>query len=83
VERVGESPCAGRPAAHVEIDFKLGTSAPVRGITDAAGAYAVQLAPGTYTVSLPAVRVTGGPHSVTVSGGATTTADFQTDSGIR
>lgn len=77
------SPCAGRPAAHVEIDFSLGSGAPVRGITDTEGAYAVQLAPGTYQVSVGLVRLLSGAKTVTVTAGATVTEDFVFDSGIR
>ena len=82
VERAG-SPCAGRPAAHVEVDFRLGSAAPVRGIPDADGAYAVQLAPGTYTATMSALRMPNGPKTVTVTAGKTVTVDFVFDSGIR
>jgi len=82
VERIG-SPCAGRPAAHVEVDFTLGSKAPVRGITNADGVYAVQLAPGTYQVSIGVLRMMQGPHTVTVRAGQAMTADFVFDSGIR
>ena len=82
VERAG-SPCAGRPAAHIEVDFRLGSGTPVRGITDADGAYAVQLAPGTYTVSISTLRMLNGPKTVKVTAGQTVTVDFQFDSGIR
>ena|SRR5579872_4599441 len=77
------SPCAGRPAAHVEVDFTLGTGAPVRGITNADGAYAVQLAPGTYQVSVGVLRLMSGAKTVTVVAGETVTDDFVFDSGIR
>lgn len=83
VERAGASPCTGRPAAHVEVDFRLGSGAPVRGITNDAGAYAVQLAPGTYAVSISALRTLSGPKTVTVTAGNTVTADYVFDSGIR
>ncbi len=82
VERPG-SPCAGRPAAHVEIDFTAGSGRPVRAITDAAGVYVVQLQPGRYNVSMSVLRVMSGPKSVTVAAGATVTADYVFDSGIR
>ena len=82
VQRVG-SPCAGRPAAHVEIDFRLGSHAPIRGITDSDGAYAVQLAPGIYQVSIGLVHLLSGAKTVTVTGGHTVTDDFVFDSGIR
>jgi hypothetical protein len=82
VERAS-SPCAGRPASHVEIDFQSGAHPPVRGITDASGGYAVQLAPGTYAVSMSVLRIMTGPHSVTVAAGQTLTANYVFDSGIR
>lgn len=83
VERVGASPCAGRPAAHIEVDFRLASGAPIRGITNADGAYAVQLAPGTYTVTISTQRLLNGPKTVAVAAGKTVTADFLFDSGIR
>jgi carboxypeptidase family protein len=83
VQRIGASPCAGRPAAHVEVDFRLGSASPVRGITNTDGAYAVQLAPGTYDVSVSALRVLNGPKTVKVTAGKTVTVDFVFDTGIR
>ena len=80
---LGGSPCSGRPAAHVEIDFSLGSKPPVRGITDAEGNSAVQLAPGAYQVSIGVLRLLSGPHTVYVDAGKTVTADFVFDSGIR
>lgn len=82
VEQAG-SPCPGRTAAHVEVDFRRGAEEPVRAITGTDGAYSVRLPPGTYVVSIGVLRRLSGPHEVTVTAGATVTADIVFDSGIR
>jgi hypothetical protein len=82
VERA-DSPCPGRAAAHVEVDFRHGAEPPVRAITDVNGDYTVRLAPGSYVVSVGVLRLMSGPKSVTVAAGATVRADIVFDSGIR
>jgi hypothetical protein len=75
--------CSGRPVAGLEIDFAAGgTTAIAR--TDAKGAYSIDLAPGTWTVTLTGHwRVIKGQSTVTVAAGSSVVADFFVDSGIR
>lgn len=73
------SVCQVRPSPNVHLTFdplKPTTTGPVRtATTDAAGAYTITLAPGTYTVTVEYTRF-GGPRQVTVTSGKTVTADF-------
>jgi hypothetical protein len=75
--------CSGRPVAGLEIDFAAGgTTAVAR--TDANGAYSIDLAAGTWTVTLAGHwRVIKGPTAVNVTAGSSVVADFIVDSGIR
>jgi hypothetical protein len=52
-------------------------------VTDTAGAYSINLLPGTYKVTVQNVRLAKGPAQVTVAAGQVTTADFVFDTGIR
>jgi hypothetical protein len=52
-------------------------------VSDAGGAYSINLLPGTYNVAVKNVRMVKGPSQVTVQGGQVTTADFVFDTGIR
>jgi len=82
VEKAGET-CAGRPVASLELDYVAGSSV-TKAVTDANGNYAVELAPGTYTVKLTSyMRVLSGPLNITVAAGSSTTANYILDSGIR
>lgn len=75
--------CSGRPVAGLEIDFATGGTTRVAR-TDAKGAYSVDVAPGTWTVTLTGHwRVIKGPTTVTVTAGSRVVADFFVDSGIR
>ena len=67
----------------VEIAYARG-EATAKTLTDSSGYYTVQLASGTWTVHLKTyMRIISGPTEVTVTAGATTTADYILDSGIR
>jgi hypothetical protein len=83
VEPVNERPCAGRPVAGLEIDFASnGTN--VSTLTGPKGSYAVDLAAGTWTVTLKSyMRIISGPPSVTVTSGSRVVADYLVDSGLR
>jgi hypothetical protein len=75
--------CSGRPVAGLEIDFANGgTTAVAR--TDSNGAYSIDLAPGSWTVTLTGHwRVIKGPTAVSVTAGSSVVANFIVDSGIR
>ena len=76
-------PCAGRPVAGEEIDFS-GRGATVGTRTDSQGAYSVELAEGSWKVSLKTyLRVISGPSTVTVKANASVVADYVVDSGLR
>jgi hypothetical protein len=83
VEPANLPPCAGRPAAGLEIDFTgNGTAAGAR--TDLSGAYSVELAAGTWKVSFKSyMRIISGPPTVTLQAGSRVVADYLVDSGIR
>jgi len=73
-----------KPAAHVELVFRRGTSTPVRVRTDAQGRYAVRLRRGTYSVAVsPAPRIGSGLQPRTVALRAPRRLDFRLDTGIR
>jgi Carboxypeptidase regulatory-like domain len=83
VERVG-SPCPGRPVGGLDISFVRDGSIVGRTVTDSAGRYSLQLAPGTYSVKFDTyMRLISGPASVTVAAGGTVVADYVLDNGIR
>jgi hypothetical protein len=83
VERVG-SPCSGKPAPGLEIDYLAGTTVVGRTITDGAGDYAIRLEPGTYTVAFKNyMRVVSGPTKITIASGSSVVANYILDSGIR
>ena len=84
VERVG-SPCPGRPfgGVHIELD-KRSNGEKSETTTDATGHYSIQVAPGTYDVSIVGyIRLISGVRTVDVAAGQTVRADFVFDSGIR
>jgi hypothetical protein len=71
--------CQVRPYPNVTLTFDpisaSGTGPARTATTDARGAYAIALPPGTYTVSVTFTRF-GGPRQVAVTAGKTVTADF-------
>ncbi|HEX9560916.1 MAG TPA: hypothetical protein VGA76_06745 [Candidatus Dormibacteraeota bacterium] len=76
-------PCAGRPAAGLEIDF-TGNGTAVGTRTDSSGAYSVELPAGTWKVSFKSyMRIISGPPTVKVQAGSGAVADYVVDSGIR
>jgi hypothetical protein len=83
VEPVNERPCAGRPVAGLEIDF-TGSGTTVSTLTGPKGSFTVDLAPGTWKVTLKTyMRILSGPLSVTVTSGSRVVADYLLDSGLR
>jgi hypothetical protein len=81
---IAGSPCPGRPLSGAEIKFSpAGAGVAGTAHTDASGAYAINLLPGTYSVAVQNVRMIKGPAKVTVTSGQVTTADFLFDTGIR
>jgi len=83
VEAANLPPCAGRPAAGLEIDFN-GNGTVVSTRTDSSGAYSVELPAGTWKVSFKTyMRIISGPPTVKVQAGSSLVADYVLDSGIR
>jgi hypothetical protein len=77
------APCRMRPATGVEVDFAWGGKV-VAAQTGADGRYAIELAEGTYQVSVKNhMRIVKGPREVSVKAGSTVNADYVVDSGIR
>ena len=91
--RPDETGCPMRPVADAIVGFRLlsanGAAPEQTAVTDGSGAYMIKLAPGTYTVTLTAVRIAvegspqpsavpaqTGPRQVTVAAGKTVTADL-------
>lgn len=89
----GQSGCPTRPMAGATVRFRLtsasGTQTERTTVTDAAGAYAIALTPGTYSVTLTSTgqaspgssrpsALPGGaaPRQVTVTAGKTMTIDL-------
>jgi hypothetical protein len=78
------SPCAGRPVPNLEVVFTSSSGQVATAKTDSSGDYSVELAPGTWTVTLKSyMRVISGPKSVTVQAGGSVVAHYLVDSGIR
>src|SRR2546430_12673880 len=77
VEQVGQT-CAGRPVPSLEIDYLLGTTVAKRTVTDAKGAYTVDLkVPGTYTVKFNTyMRVVSGATKLDLTGPANLTVIY-------
>jgi len=80
--RVGV-PCE-KPAVGIRVSFLLDGSVVASAVTGAHGRYRVELAPGTYAVSVPRPAGIGGvkPQTVTV-GSAMARLDLFVDTGIR
>ncbi len=83
IQPANQPPCAGRPVGGLEIDF-TGNGTTVGTKTGSIGAYSVELAAGTWKVSLASyMRIISGPPAVTVQAGSNVVADYLVDSGIR
>jgi hypothetical protein len=83
VERI-DSPCSGRAAVGLEIDYVSGGKIAGRTVTDGAGNYAIRLEPGSYTVAFKNyMRVVSGPTKVSLAAGSDVVANYILDSGIR
>lgn len=68
--------CPSHPAAGIEIDFTARGASGVA-VTDADGAYGIELASGTYTVHLKVSNTPlSGPTSIQVSAGQSIRADY-------
>lgn len=79
----GGDACAKRVVAGVEIDYSDGRNS-AAAVTDAAGAYSIDLAAGTWKVSLKTyMRIITGPTVVKVAAGSHVVADYVLDTGIR
>jgi hypothetical protein len=76
-------PCPGRPVPNTIIAFASGSNRATTA-TDSNGHYTVELATGSWDVTLKTFgRLISGPRTVTVSANATTVANYLVDSGIR
>jgi hypothetical protein len=77
-----DSPCPDRPAA-MTVEVVNGTTVAATFTSDAAGAFSVSVAPGTYTLrsksGLPTLR----PTTVVVVDGQYTDVELHADTGIR
>ena len=81
---VPDQPCVGRPVAGLEIDFSAGGTT-IGTQTGPKGGYSVELAAGTWKVSINGskMRIVSGPPTATVEAGASVVANYVVDSGIR
>jgi hypothetical protein len=76
--------CADRPLADVAVEFATDGSRVYTARTDAGGAYQVSLPEAVYRARVLVPRpVVKGPAEVAVRAGASITADYTVDSGIR
>ena len=83
IEAPNQPTCIGRAVGGLEIDF-AGNGAAVSTQTDSSGAYSVELAAGTWKVSIKSyMRIISGPPTVTVQAGSSVVADYVVESGIR
>jgi hypothetical protein len=81
-----ESPCPPRLMSGMTLNFRSGAGSVESTKTDSNGAYSIELAPGSWKVTLvaqPSGRLLRGPTQVSVAAGKVTMADFTVDSGIR
>ncbi|HSS94352.1 MAG TPA: hypothetical protein VLR46_10220 [Candidatus Dormibacteraeota bacterium] len=82
VQPADKQQCSGRPVGGIEIDFS-GEGGTVATRTDSNGHYSVELASGTWKVSVKGyVRIISGPPAVTVSPGAHVVANYVVEPGI-
>lgn len=83
VERIG-SPCPGRPAVGVTVQLTpAGGGAAESATTGNDGRYRIEVAAGRYTVTVKGRPFGAATRTVDVAAGATVSADFVIDSGIR
>jgi hypothetical protein len=83
VEPAGKA-CAGRPVPNLEIDYLQGSTVVAKAVTNASGAYVIDLGPGRYDVALQTyMRVISGPTRLSLAAGTKTVADYVLDNGIR
>jgi hypothetical protein len=79
----GDGACAKRLLPGVEIDYTNGRSTS-RAETDSTGAYSIELAAGTWKVTMKTyMRIISGPTVVAVAAGSHVVADYVLDTGIR
>jgi hypothetical protein len=79
----GGGACAKRLVAGLEIDYSDGRNSGTA-VTDSTGAYSIDLAAGTWKVTLKTyMRIITGPTVVTVAAGSHVVADYVLDTGIR
>jgi hypothetical protein len=86
VEQPGQSPCIRSVAGAVIVALDSGGKEVARATSDAAGAYFLPLAPGTYTISpmpVEGLMGTAAEQSVTVTAGAPLRLEINYDTGIR
>lgn len=82
VEQAGQ-PCTGKAMQGLALDFTSGSTT-IAATTDANGHYTVQLAAGTWQVSVKNyMRIVSGPHTITVHAGDNIVANYVIDSGMR
>jgi hypothetical protein len=75
--------CAEWPIGGLDLVFSNGTTTLLTK-TNTAGAYSIELPAGTWKVTTaPFVRIIDGPQTLVVSAGASVTANYIVDSGIR
>ena len=83
VEQAG-STCSGKPVPRLEIDYVQGSATVRRTVTDANGAYAVDLPAGDYTVKLNTyMRIVSGPTRLALGPDTRKVADYLVDNGMR
>jgi hypothetical protein len=74
----------GKPVAGLQIAYIKGSSTVAKAVTDASGAYAVDLPPGDYTVKLNTyMRIISGPTKLALGPNTRSKADYLLDNGIR
>jgi hypothetical protein len=75
--------CGNWPIPGIELVFTNGDTRSVAK-TDSAGDYSIELASGTWTVGTTNImRIISGPQTLVVSDGASITANYVVDTGIR
>ena len=83
VEQAG-STCAGKPVPGLKIEYVQGSTTVGRTVTDANGAYAIDLPPGNYAVKLNTyMRVVSGPTRLALGADTHKVADYVLDNGMR
>jgi hypothetical protein len=83
VEQAG-STCTGRPVPGLEIDYLQGSTTVRRTLTDANGAYVVDLPAGDYAVKLNTyMRIVSGQTKLTLGPETRSKVDYTLDNGIR